>query len=57
MLFICDIVWRQREVLDEWRKAITVPMHKGKGRTNECNNYKGLSFLSVPGRVYEIVLT
>ncbi len=46
-------MWRQREVPDEWRKAIIVPVHKGKGSKN---NYRGISLLSVPGKVYGRVL-
>ena len=46
-----------RKVQDEWKKAIVVPMHKGKGSKDECNNYKGISLLRVPGKVYGTVLT
>ncbi len=32
-----------------------MPLHKGKGSKNECNN-RGISLLSVPGKVYGKVL-
>ena len=57
MTMICDLAWRQGEVPDEWRKAIIVPLHLGKGSKDECNNYRGVSLLSVPGRMYGGVLT
>ena len=28
---ICDLLWRQREVPEEWKKVIIVLLHKGKG--------------------------
>ena len=57
MFWLCDLAWKQREVPDEWRKAVIVPLHKGKGSKNECNNYRGISLLSVPGKVYGRILT
>lgn len=47
---------RQREVPNEWRKAIIVPLHKGKGSNNECNNDNRISIVSVPDKIYGIVL-
>ena len=37
-------------------KAIIVPIYKGKGDRGECKNYRGISLLSVPGKVYGRVL-
>lgn len=28
------------EVPDDWRKVLIVPLHKGKGNKNDCNNYR-----------------
>ena len=36
MCLICDLAWRQREVPDEWKNAIIVPLYKNK---NKCSNY------------------
>ena len=30
MFWICDLAWKQREVPDEWRRAVIVPLHKWK---------------------------
>ncbi len=38
-------------MLEDWRKAIIVPLYKGKGKREECNNYRGISLLSVPGKI------
>ena len=36
-----------REVPEAWKKAIIVPLHKGKGKKDECYNYRGISLKSV----------
>ncbi len=40
------------EVPDDWKKAIIVPLYKGKGSRSECSSYRVISLLSVPGKVY-----
>ena len=38
-----------------WRKALVVPVHK-KGSKFQCKNYRGISLLSIPGKVYAEIL-
>ncbi len=57
MLLICDHAWKKGEVPDDWKKAIIVPLYKGKGSRSECGSYRGISLLSVPGKVYGRILT
>ena len=57
MWLICKLAWKQKEVPEEWRKAVIVPLYKGKGSKSECNSYRGISMLSVPGKVYGRILT
>ncbi len=45
MMWICNLSWEQSKVPEDWRKAIIVPLYKGKG------NYRGISLLSVPGKI------
>jgi len=33
-----------------------LPLHKGKGGRRECKNYKGITLLSVPGKVFDFAL-
>ncbi len=42
---------------DDWKKAIIVPFYKGKGSRSECSSYRGISLLSIPGKVYGRILT
>ncbi len=40
LLLICEQVWKRGEVPDDWKKAIIVPLYKGKGSRNDCGNYR-----------------
>nr|XP_053651035.1 protein cycle-like isoform X4 [Cherax quadricarinatus] len=40
----------------DWQRACIVPLYKGKGDKRECKNYRGISLLSVPGKVYGRVI-
>ncbi len=33
-----------------------MPLYKGKGNREECNNYRDISLLSVPGKIYGRVI-
>ncbi len=57
MLLIYEQAWKKGEMPDDWKKAIIVPLYKGKGGRSECSSYRGISLLSVPGKVYGRILT
>ena len=40
----------------EWKEAIIVSLYKGKGPRDNCSNYRPISLLSVPGKVFAHVL-
>ena len=40
----------------DWHGAYIVPLYKGKGDTSECSNSRGISLLSVVGKLYGRVL-
>ncbi len=56
MMWICSLAWEQSKVPEDWRKAIIVLLYKGKGKREECNNYRCISLLSVAGKVYGWIL-
>ena len=39
-------------VPEDWRYAVIVPLYKGKGERTECKHYRGISLLSVVGKIY-----
>ncbi len=36
MVWICNLAWEQGKVPEDWRRAIIVPLYKGKGNREEC---------------------
>ncbi len=38
---------KKGEVTEDWKRAIIVPLYKGKGSRSECSSYRGISLLSV----------
>ena len=55
LLSICQEAWKSKNVPDDWERGIIVPIHK-KGSTMDCSNYRGISLLSIPGKVYARIL-
>ena len=37
---------------EDWKTACIVPVYKGKDDKRICANYRGISMLSMPGKVY-----
>ena len=52
---ICS-VWSTGVIPTDWKQGIVVPIWKGKGDVRECNNYRGVTLLSVPGKVFARVI-
>ena len=40
--------WQDESVPEEWRKGTIVKL-PNKGETSDCNNWRGITLLSVPG--------
>lgn len=51
-----NICWEKCEVPQDWQDSCLVPIYKGKGDKMECSNYRGISLLSVVGKIYGRVL-
>jgi len=49
-------VWQVGIPPKEWMNAVAIPLYKGKGGASECDNYRGIMLLSVPGKVYARIL-
>ena len=47
---------RTGRVPSEWKIGCIVPLYKGKGDPLECKNNRGISLLSVPGKLYGRIL-
>ena len=52
---IANVAWKAGYVPEDWRKDLAIPVHK-KGSKTQCTNYRGISLLSIPGKVYARIL-
>ncbi|KAI3365411.1 hypothetical protein L3Q82_010500 [Scortum barcoo] len=52
---LCNIAWRLGTVPLVWQTGVVVPLFK-KGDRRVCSNYRGITLLSLPGKVYARVL-
>uniref|UniRef100_A0A8C5CRJ5 Reverse transcriptase domain-containing protein n=1 Tax=Gadus morhua TaxID=8049 RepID=A0A8C5CRJ5_GADMO len=50
-----NIAWESGTVPKEWQTGVVVPLFK-KGDQRVCANYRGITLLSLPGKVYSKVL-
>ena len=40
----------------DWKRGLVVPLWKGKGDRQDCNNYRGMMLLSMPGMVFARII-
>ncbi|KAK3528888.1 hypothetical protein QTP70_012062 [Hemibagrus guttatus] len=52
---LCNIAWQSGTVPLDWVTGVVVPLFK-KGDRRVCSNYRGITLLSPPGKVYSRVL-
>ena len=55
LLRVILLVWRSGKCPVDWKRAAIVALFK-KGDRSVCDNYRGISLLSVPGKVYTFLL-
>ena len=55
LLMLFDKVWREENPPLEWSKMIVTPVHK-KGNKTDPSNYRAISLLSIPGKVFSHIL-
>ena len=53
---LCSKAFVEGIVPKDWRRAVIVPLYKGKGEKGVCRNYRGISLLSVVGKIYAGIL-
>ena len=52
---ICS-AWDTGVIPTDWKRGLVVPLWKGKGDILDCNNYRGVTLLSVPGKVFARII-
>jgi len=53
LLCLC---WREGQVPKDMRDAKIITLYKNKGDRSDCNNYRGISLLSIVGKVFARVV-
>ena len=53
---VLDVAWKSGRTPQDWREAIIIPIHKKVCRA-ECGTYRGISLLSVLGKVYARIVS
>ena len=48
--------WNTGIIPTDWKRGLVVPLWKGKGDRKDCNNYRGVTLLSVTGKVFAQVI-
>ena len=48
--------WNEGEVPQDMRDSTIVTLYKNKGDRSDCNNYRGISLLSIVGKVFARVV-
>ena len=55
LVMLFNKVWREENPPLEWSKMIVTPIHK-KGNNTDPSNYRAISLLSIPGKVFSHIL-
>ena len=53
---VCNVCFMESRVPKDWQRAAIVLLYNGKDDKMECENYRGISLLSIPGKAYRRVL-
>ena len=53
---VCRAVWKDGIAPMEWRQSLIIPIWKRKGDRRECSQYRGISLLSQPSKVFARIL-
>ena len=48
---VCQVAWKTGEVRKQWQTSVLIPIDKKRDK-KKCTNYRGISLLSLPGKVY-----
>ena len=50
------LIWDQRTVPEDWKDGVVIPVYKGKGSRSSCKSYRPITLLSVPGKVFAMLI-
>ena len=50
------MAWKEREVPEDWQRAIFVPIWKKNSSKKDCGTHRGISLLSHTGKLFATIL-
>ena len=54
---VISLVWKSSDGCPQaWKDGLIIPLYKGKGPADLCDNFRGITLLSVPGKIYARLL-
>ena len=53
---VCNACVLEKKIPNDWMQAIIVPIYKGKDDRSKCKSYRGITLLSITGKVYGRIL-
>ena len=53
---LCNMVFENVVVSEDWKSAVIVSLYKGKGKKTEYKNYTSITLLSMVGKIYAGIL-
>ena len=51
LTWVCQVAWKLGKAPKDWQTSVIIPVYK-KGDHEDCTNYRGISLISLPGKVY-----
>ena len=55
-LDIIQSIWDQEKMPDDFRDALIVALYRNKGSKADCGNYRGISLLSIAGKIFARII-
>jgi exonuclease III len=55
-LDIIRSIWEQEKMPEDFRDALIVALYKNKGSKADCGNYRGISLLSIAGKIFARII-
>ena len=51
LTYLFNLIWQTEEVPGDWRRGAIVKLPR-RGNLSDCNNWRGITLLSIPGKVF-----
>ncbi|XP_019237487.1 PREDICTED: uncharacterized protein LOC109217680 [Nicotiana attenuata] len=48
-----DVIFKTKNMPEDWRWSLVIPLYKNKGEIQECNSYRGIKIMSHALKVWE----